>query len=90
MHHCALDLPDAMNWISEYHEALVRDFMDIFHNLPSWDNDVDAQLVARYVDGLGNWVRGNDSWSFESHRYFGSSGLEVQKHRNVILLESKA
>lgn len=88
MHHCALNLLEAMDWISEYHELLVEDFMEIFHNLPSWNDDVDARLM-RYVDGVGNWVRANDSWSFESRRYFGSSGLAIQKHRNVTILKPR-
>lgn len=39
-----------------------------------------------YVDGLGQWVRGNDDWTFESHRYFGDKGLEIQKTRLMTLL----
>ncbi|EPE04338.1 terpenoid synthase [Ophiostoma piceae UAMH 11346] len=38
-----------------------------------------------YVEGLGNWVRGNDQWSFESLRYFGKNGPQVQKTRLVEL-----
>ena len=42
-----------------------------------------------YVEHLAGWPRGNDCWNFESERYFGSEGLEVQKTRYVKLLPKK-
>jgi Delta6-protoilludene synthase len=48
-------------------------------NSPEW----------RYTEGLGNWVRANDQWSFESARYFGSHGLEIMKTR-VVMIGKKA
>lgn len=45
---------------------------------------VDAAL-AFYAEGLMNWPRGNDSWTFESQRYFGTDGPRVQRERTVAL-----
>ncbi|THH26436.1 hypothetical protein EUX98_g7752 [Antrodiella citrinella] len=70
----------AMDWIAVLHEKLVDQFLDTLKTLPSWGAAVDDH-VARYVDGLGNWVRANDSWSFESQRYFGLDGLEIEEGR---------
>ena len=85
MHQFNTDLTGAMRWISELHDGLVAQFLENFHKLPSWGPKIDEQL-ARYVDGLGNWVRANDAWSFESERYFGRKGLDIQKSRHVTLL----
>ncbi|KAK3379049.1 hypothetical protein B0T24DRAFT_610595 [Lasiosphaeria ovina] len=54
--------------------------------LPSWGGDgVDGQ-VARYVEGLARWVRGNDGRCFEGQRYFGTVGLAVKENRWVYML----
>jgi Delta6-protoilludene synthase len=34
---------------------------------------------------IGQWIRGHDEWNFESERYFGSRGPEIQKTRKVYL-----
>lgn len=78
------DVRGAMEWIAELHEKLVKQFLDTLKMLPSWGPQIDDQ-VARYVDGLGNWVRANDSWSFESQRYFGLDGLEIEEGRWVVM-----
>ncbi|KAL7282972.1 terpenoid synthase [Trametes coccinea BRFM310] len=79
------DIQGAMDWIARYHDRLVDQFLHHYANLPSWGPEIDAQL-RRYVDGLGNWVRANDCWSFESQRYFGKEGSKVQDSRVVALL----
>ena len=42
--------------------------------------------IAKYIDGLGNWVRASDQWGFESERYFGKRGPEIFKNRWVTLM----
>ncbi|KZV85693.1 terpenoid synthase [Exidia glandulosa HHB12029] len=80
-----LDLDKALLWLDEYHGRLVTAFLDAKRTLPSFGPTYDTEM-SKYVDGLGNWVRANESWSFESHRYFGSHGLEIQRQRRVHLL----
>ncbi|KAJ8474148.1 hypothetical protein ONZ51_g7404 [Trametes cubensis] len=89
-----LDLHGAMRWIGHYHDHLLDLFLahcdpssELF-KMPSWGARVDSGL-KRYVEGLGNWVRANDSWSFESERYFGRDGSEVMKTRWLALLPKK-
>ena len=79
------DLDGAMRWVAEYHAKMEESFMEAKASFPRWGEDTDKQ-VAQYVDGLGNWVRANDSWSFESARYFGEQGLKIQASRLVTLL----
>jgi hypothetical protein len=60
--------------------------MDIYDNrMPKFGEPVDTEL-AQYVEGIANWVRGNEQWSFESERYLGKRGPEIQKTRWVTLL----
>ncbi|KAF9461959.1 terpenoid synthase [Collybia nuda] len=77
-----IGLHAALQWISNLHDRLAAEFLEAYKKLPSPINPD----VATYVDGLGNWVRGNDVWSFESERYFGVRGLEIQNSRIVQLL----
>ncbi|EJD00099.1 terpenoid synthase [Fomitiporia mediterranea MF3/22] len=85
MHELHTGLDDAMEWILKYHRELETKFLDGLKRVPSWSSEIDLH-VQQYVHGLANWPRGNDCWCFESGRYFGSKGLEVQRTRRVPLL----
>ncbi|KAF7326901.1 Terpene cyclase [Mycena venus] len=79
-----VDLANAVLWVENYHKELVEKFFAaVINDLPQWqDTDIERQ-VTNLVEGLGNWVRANDAWSFESQRYFGNDGPSVQTHRVV-------
>ena len=51
-----------------------------------WSAEIQERL-QEYVDGLGQWVRGNDDWSFESARYYGTEGHTVRETRLVRVRE---
>ncbi|KAJ7459414.1 terpenoid synthase [Mycena galericulata] len=80
-----LDLEGALQWISMLHDTLIARFFLDARRIPCWGEQLDPQ-VAVYIEGLGNWVRANDCWSFESQRYFGKDGLKIQEHRIIELL----
>ncbi|KAF7376984.1 Terpene cyclase [Mycena sanguinolenta] len=82
MHEQTTDVRGAMEWVATQRKALTSQFIALYKKVP-WD-DVDAQ-VREYVEGIANWPRANDSWIFESGRYFGYEGLKVQKDRKVVL-----
>ncbi|KAJ6535981.1 terpenoid synthase [Mycena vulgaris] len=84
MHEEETDLSGAMEWVAARRESLASEFIDLYKMVPSFGGDIDAQ-AREYVEGIANWPRANDSWIFESGRYFGSEGLKVQKNRKVIL-----
>jgi hypothetical protein len=84
MHEFQLDHVGAMDWLEVYIKEIIRRFLSNREHLPSWGEDIDNRLKF-YIDGLGYWVRGNDCWSFEGHRYFGKEGLAIQKDRWVEL-----
>ena len=87
MHELGLDAQGAIDWLDRYIADVIAGFLDNVANMPSWGKDVDRQ-VKIYIDGVAQWVRGGDDWSFESGRYFGSKGLEVQKTRVMSLQAS--
>ncbi|KAF8269054.1 isoprenoid synthase domain-containing protein [Lactarius quietus] len=73
------DIKGAMNWVSNYHKELESKFMDLYETkIPKFGKPVDTEL-AQYVDGIGNIVWANYQWSFETERYFGKSGPEIEK-----------
>jgi hypothetical protein len=88
MHEFKLDHFGAMGWLETHIKEDVERFLVNYACLPSWGEDIDGRLKI-YINGLGYWVRGNDSWSFEGQRYFGTRGLEIQKSRWVTLQPSK-
>ena len=53
-----------------------------------WSAEIQERL-QEYVDGLGQWVRGNDDWSFESARYHGREGQTIRETRLVRLREKR-
>ncbi|OIW25415.1 terpenoid synthase [Coniochaeta ligniaria NRRL 30616] len=88
MNQLNLDAQGALNWVAGYHAALENRFNTAYSSLPRFGGPLDLEFQS-YVDGLGNWVRANDQWSFESARYFGSRGLEIMKTRTLNLLPKK-
>jgi hypothetical protein len=75
-----LDLQGALNWLGTYSDAVVSRFLSNIKRIPSWDSDTDKK-VQTYIKGLGQWVRGNDDWSYESKRYHGDDGLRIREDR---------
>ncbi|KAJ7602905.1 terpenoid synthase [Mycena polygramma] len=86
MHSLNLDLAGALEWISDLHDRVAEKFLLHFSQVPHYsDPELDRQ-VGDFIHGIGNWVRANEVWSFESERYFGQRGQEIQITRVVELL----
>ncbi|KAF7370354.1 hypothetical protein MSAN_00666800 [Mycena sanguinolenta] len=84
--HEKLSVQEAIDRVSTIHDDLAAQFLEVFRSLPSFESPAVDSMVQRYVDGLGNWIRANDCWSFETWRYFRDDGLRVQKERSLDLL----
>lgn len=80
-----INLQAAIDWLERYAANVLAAFLDNTSHLPCWGTEVDEK-VKIYVNGLAQWVRGNDDWTFESGRYFGREGLEIQMSRKMRLL----
>ena len=85
MNEKGVDLDGALNWLEKYNDEVLTKFQTQRRMLPSWDPDMN-RVVNEYVERLGYWIRGHDQWSFESRRYFGAKGPEIQECRLVTLL----
>jgi hypothetical protein len=85
MHEDSLSSQDALEWIGRYHADHLQNFNALKAKLPSWGSEIDRD-VATYIEGIAQGIRGIDSWSFETQRYFGKKAEEVRKTRLVTLL----
>jgi len=83
-----LDVAGAMNWVCDYHYKKQDDFHALRKKIPSFGGEVDTAL-EEYIDLVGAWTPGNCIWNFETPRYFGDKGLEVQQKRWVPLMPPK-
>ncbi|KAJ3823508.1 terpenoid synthase [Lentinula raphanica] len=72
MNSMCFNLDEALLWISDLHDSLGESFQETYRaicqELPV--SETSAAAVS-YLEGLGNWVRANDCWSYESEWYFG-------------------
>ncbi|KAG0702611.1 terpenoid synthase [Suillus ampliporus] len=80
-----LDRSGAMIWAACYHAEVEKRFIDGLAKVPSWGPSTDV-LVKEYLDGIATWARGNHSWSYETQRYLGTKGPEIQRTKLLPLL----
>jgi hypothetical protein len=85
MKETGVDLGGALDWVMTTYEQILSKFEEQRRKLPSWGHAIDAE-VNHYVDRMFIWIRGHDCWSFESERYFGTKGMEIQRLRVMPLL----
>jgi len=85
MNELGTDVNGAMLWAQDTHTKLEKTFLAAMAALPKWDEPLNSQ-VKEYCDGLGQFVRANDDWHFESERYFGNRGLEIKEKRWISLM----
>ena len=86
MYETGCDIHQAMIWCDRKGREEARKFLDNLNRIPSWSDDSVDERVSIYVDRLGNWVRGNDSYSRCSYRYFGHAARDVETTRVVTVL----
>ena len=85
MHELDTDANGAILWVADLLIELEKKVLESMAAVPKCGEPIDSQ-VRQYCDGMGNWVRGWDEWSFESRRYFGTKGLEIKTKRWVLLM----
>lgn len=74
------DVQSAIDWAVNHHEYLKHQFLDEWRNISTVTLSLPEQArvdVEAYCERLTAWVRGHYCWSFESERYFGTSGREI-------------
>ena len=80
-----LDLQQALHWLSGYASKTISNFLANSCALPSWGSKIDG-AIKKYIDLVARCVRGYDTWSYETNRYYGDDGLRVQERRKITLL----
>ncbi|KAG1897167.1 isoprenoid synthase domain-containing protein [Suillus fuscotomentosus] len=83
-----LDLQGAVDYCAQLCNISLQRFEENRAVLPSWGEEFDKD-VAKYVEGLQNWIVGPLQWSFESARYFGKDAHIVKQNRVVKLLPKR-
>lgn len=86
MHNLKTDLEGALRWLYNCHKEVEERFLQALKRVPSFGDDIVDGQLGEYVEHIANWPRCNDCWNFESGRYFGDKGLEIQQTRYVRLL----
>lgn len=81
-----LDLQAPVNWLGGQVSGYIAALLDNIEKLPSWGDAVD-QKVKLYVDAMMQAMRGTDDWCYEGRRYFGDTGLKVQKTRVMTMTQ---
>jgi Delta6-protoilludene synthase len=84
MHQFNITIEEATVLACKYHDKAKARFIQLLGEVPSFGPQVDKEL-HEYIFSLAMWARGNVSWSFESRRYFGKDGFEVQRTRQAVL-----
>ena len=95
------DLQSAVDYVGDLCAKTIDTFSANKEQIPSWGPEIDG-MVAGYVKGLQDWIVGyvdpfylnyvfdildrSLHWSFRTHRYFGTKGMEVKRHRFIELL----
>ncbi|CAA7262784.1 unnamed protein product [Cyclocybe aegerita] len=90
-----LSLQGAFDWLGSYAAGVVECFQTNVRNLPSFCDvegpaceSVDGTLqerVDKYISGLGQAVRAEDDWAFETTRYYGEDGPKVRETRVLVI-----
>ena len=76
------DMLEALQWLSSRHRELVEETLQCVNEEIPWKLGTGTE-IALYVEGLLNWVRAENSWAFESWRYFGENGARIRESRMV-------
>jgi len=79
------DLQSAVDFIAGFCEALSFQFLESQNSLQFHSDPVFSQDSVRFLEALGDWVRGSSEWSFITERYFGKENDKVKKTRIVEL-----
>ncbi|KAH9840951.1 isoprenoid synthase domain-containing protein [Rhodofomes roseus] len=85
MNHSGYNLDEALRWAADYHKDVEALFFDGLKRIPSFGPDVDQQL-QEYIQAITMSPRAIYCWNFESGRYFGDKGREIQRTRRVPIL----
>ena len=85
MHKHQAGVQEAIDIGGDLFKTKMERFYELYPQVPRFTGPVDLD-VQRLVDGMGHCLSGILYWTFESERYFGKRGVEIQKSRKMKLL----
>jgi Terpene synthase family 2, C-terminal metal binding len=85
MHQEGLDIQAAVDFVGDMCKSAIDRFIEEQNYLPSWGPKIDRDLAV-YIQGLADWIVGSLHWSFETERYFGTTGRQIKSSRVINLL----
>ena len=85
MHARKASLQEAIDWLGKKLDRCVEEFVHLQHQR-FWDDTALDEVVRGHILGLGELVRGHNSWAFEGKRYFGKEGMSVQESLTLSLM----
>nr|BBH51506.1 putative sesquiterpene synthase [Clitopilus sp.] len=80
-----VDLQTAADFVAGYCEALTAQLLEAKQILSSRSDPAYSKDAVRVLEAFGDWVRGNDDWSFATERYFGKENNAVRESRIVVV-----
>ncbi|KIJ44869.1 hypothetical protein M422DRAFT_47084 [Sphaerobolus stellatus SS14] len=80
-----MNLQSTVDFIAGFCEALTFQLLDAKRALSLHEDPTFSRDAVRCLEAFGDWVRGNDAWSFATTRYFGPENKIVKETRIVKL-----
>jgi len=78
MHASKVSLQEAIDWSETEIDRCVEEFVQL-QKQHFWNDPALDEVVGGYILGLGEVVKGHNSWAFERERYFGKDCAKVQE-----------
>lgn len=83
MHARKASLQEAIDWSGKEIDRCVEEFVQLQHQR-FWDDPALDEVVRDYILGIGEVIRGHNSWAFEGERYFGKDNVSIQESRTFM------
>nr|BBH51509.1 putative sesquiterpene synthase [Clitopilus sp.] len=79
----SLGLQAAVDHLADACEVLTAQFLEAKSRLSKHPESIFSKEAVKVLDAYGDWVRGNEEWSFVTERYFGKENKAVRQSRMV-------
>ncbi|KDR71994.1 hypothetical protein GALMADRAFT_229201 [Galerina marginata CBS 339.88] len=80
-----ISLQSAIDFVAGYCECLTQQFVWAKAALTLRTDPIFSKDAVRCLEAYGDWIKGNDEWSFATERYFGKENALIKKTRIVEL-----
>ena len=85
MHARKASLQEAIDWLGKEIDRCVEEFVQLQHQR-FWDDSALDEVARGFILGLGEMIRGHNSWVFEGERYFGKENASIKESLTLSLI----